>query len=1045
MGGEGSDSGGASAYPDGSAARFQRVAELFDGARDLPEAEQLAYLRSVSSDDPDLIREVEELLGHHARQTGVLGQGRDAVDPLAAASALGVPIDGDSPRASDLPEMIGPYRVERSLGRGGMGHVYLAHREGTDFRKPVAIKVLRPGFDDEGLLRRFRAERRILASLDHPCVATLHDGGATQDGKPYVVMEYVDGVDLVSYADKNKLGLAARLKIFREVCGAVSALHQRLVVHRDLKPSNILVGADGVPKLLDFGIAKILDGGADDPDGSPMTEVGASLYTPEYASPEQILGEPIGTASDVYSLGVILFELLGGARPYAFETRRPTEVQRVVCEEQPPRMSDALAQCAARPFLPKHLAGDLDTIGAMALRKEPDRRYASVAELSADLGRYLGGLPVAARPDTVGYRTSKFVRRHFWWVAAAGLFAAMLVGFSIVTALQNSKIRRERDRAAREVRVSREVSEFLVGLFEVADPSQNAGERVTADMLLTRGTHEIQQSLKSEPRVRAALLETMGLAWKGLGDVELARDLLGEALALHEQAGGAIWEGDLDRTGEVRSLFGHTLYLCSDYAQADQELRRALEELEARVPRPLKEIAEAKGRLGLYLEDAGPMSEALRYVEASHQEMVAIFGDPSVTPHKATANSLARRAFVLERIGEFDRAEADWLQALKIYEALYEGDHVQVAEAHLNLGFLYLSLGEVESAKASNQSALAMYEALLGPDHPDVDLCRFQLGSISMESGDLDGAEAIYQGLLERDRARFGEHLFVTLDLNNLASVYARRGDFERALEIHGEARAMQERILPPGHQEIATTLSNMGGLYRRLGRLDEAEEAMRESLEMRQRLFPEGHRARLVSRYMLAILMSDRGEFQEALDLSSAVLESRQRKLGRHPDTADSLYGSAYYLFKLEEYDRARKMAAEARDIYREHFPPNDSHIARPIHLRGVTFVTEERYGEAIEELEVSLAMREKSLPEGHPDTLQSKYALGSALVAIEKKNSDSLIDTVRIARAIQLLGDATRGNEARHGPDHQRTVRSREALAEALEWASRKKPKSE
>lgn len=1033
-------------YPEGSVARFQRVADLFEGARELPDAAQLAYLQRAAGKDEGLIGEVRELLGHHLKATGVLAPGQDAVDPHVAASALGVPASGETPSAEALPVMIGPYRVERSLGRGGMGHVYLALREGTDFRKPVAVKVLRPGLTDDGLLRRFRAERRILASLDHPCIATLHDGGATDDGQPYVVMEYVDGVDLVSYADEQGLGLRDRLELFRQVASAVTALHQRLVVHRDLKPSNILVGPDGVPKLLDFGIAKILDGGAEDPDGLPMTEIGASLYTPEYASPEQVLGQPIGTASDVYSLGVVLFELLGGARPYRFQTRRPTELQRVVCEENPPLMSVALAAfCEPRPFQPKQLKGDLDTICAMALRKEPERRYPSVADLSADLGRYLDGLPVSARRDTLGYRTSKFVRRHFWWVAAAALFAAMLVGFTSVTAIQNGQIRRERDRAAKEVRVSREVSEFLVGLFKVADPSQRVGERVTADMLLRRGTHEIRSSLKSEPRVRAALLESMGLAWKGLGEFEIARDLLAESLGLHESAGGVLWEGDGDRTGVVRSLLGHTLYLCSSYDQADRELRQAIEELEARRPLPRREIAIAKGALALFLEDAGPMDDALRHAEESHATLLELFGEPSETPHEDTANSLATRAFILQRIGEFDRSEADWMQVQKAYEALYDGDHVRVAEVILNLGFLYLSLGELEEARKANAEALEMYISLLGEDHPDVDLCLYQKGAIALEWGELDDAEAIFQGLLEKDRARFGEHLFVTLDLNNLAGVYTRRGDYDKALEIYDESLAIQERVLPSGHQEIATTFSNMGGVYRRIGRLDEAEDTLRKSLEMRQRLFPEGHRTRLMSRHTLAILMSDRGKFQEAYDLSGAVLEARRRKLGRHPDTAASIYGSAYYLYKLGRHEEARAMAEESRDIYQEHFPPMDPHIARPVNLLGMSFLEEERYGDAIEELGVAVAMREATLPEGHPELNQSMFLLGTALVAMEKASSDSLIDPKRIERAVELLRKVTAANEKRRGPDHPTTVRFREALEGAIEWSSQEKLKSQ
>ncbi|MDF1837956.1 MAG: serine/threonine-protein kinase, partial [Planctomycetota bacterium] len=437
----------AQSYPETDPARFARIAELFERARVLAPGEQCAFLLKECPSDPSLRGEVQELLGLHGEEQGPLQEGESAFDStLAQQSLAGGPA---------LPERIGSYRVVDELGVGGMGRVYRARRADADYEKDVAIKVLRPGLDDPDFLTRFRSERRILARLQHPGVCALLDGGSTEQGQPYLVMEFLEGETLMDYVRGQNLGLRERLALFLQVCDAVSALHRALIVHRDLKPSNIMVTGEGVPKLLDFGIAKILD--SDETGGSvAQTITGMMLYTPEYGSPEQAQGKPITTATDVYSLGVLLYELLTDQRPYAFETRTPMEFERVVSGAQAPAMSSAASGFA------RALRGDLDTIVAMALRKEPERRYGSVALLQEDIERHLKGLPVRAQKDTFSYRASKFLRRRFASVLAAALFLVLLTGFAISMYVQVGRTEKQRDLAQVRAGISDEVSRFLV-------------------------------------------------------------------------------------------------------------------------------------------------------------------------------------------------------------------------------------------------------------------------------------------------------------------------------------------------------------------------------------------------------------------------------------------------------------------------------------------------------------------------------------------------------------------------------------------------------
>jgi eukaryotic-like serine/threonine-protein kinase len=453
--------------------RWEEIKRLFEAASELPAEERSGYLDAACAADAALRAEVKNLLLADAEAGSFI----EAPAYEAATKPMGA---GEPAGRDGAPQRIGAYRLLSELGRGGMGAVYLAERADDEYRRRVAIKLIRRGMDSDEILRRFRHERQILASLDHPHIARLLDGGTSADGLPYFVMEHIEGEPLTDYCDRRRLSVTARLQLFRDVCAAVHYAHQSLVVHRDLKPSNILVTNDGAVKLLDFGIAKLLFASELTPLSLRQTAPGVRLMTPEYASPEQVRGETVTTASDIYALGVILYELLTGRRPYRLTRRSLHEVERIVCEQEPERPSTAISRVEAEvdgagelhalatpesvsltregspERLRRRLRGDLDNIVLRALSKEPARRYGSAEQFSEDLRRHLTGLPVIARPDTFGYRSGKFIRRHKAGVAAAAAAALMLAGFGANQTAQSARLARERDRAVAAERVAAE-------------------------------------------------------------------------------------------------------------------------------------------------------------------------------------------------------------------------------------------------------------------------------------------------------------------------------------------------------------------------------------------------------------------------------------------------------------------------------------------------------------------------------------------------------------------------------------------------------------
>ena len=517
--------------------QWTRVKELFDAAVELPPGERSALLDQFCNGDDTLRKEVESLLRSDDRAASFIEE-----------PALRMPRDllAEEAEESFADQQLGAYRTIREIGRGGLGTVYLATRSDDQYQKQVAIKLVRRGLDTEDVLQRFRGERQILAQLEHPNIARLIDAGSIEQGLPYFVMEYVEGQPINSYCDGHKLSTTDRLKLFRLVCGAVTYAHQHLVIHRDIKPSNILVTEEGVPKLVDFGIAKLLH--ADDPL-SALTMTGVRVMTPEYASPEQIRGLPITTSTDIYSLGVLLYELLAGRKPYRLTTHTAEELSRAVVEQLPERPSTAI-QNNQQSEVSNHkfLRGDLDNIVLMALRKEPERRYASVEQFSEDIRRHLEGRPVIAHKDTVGYRAGKFVKRH-----KAGVFATALVAFTLLAGIVTTL--REKRRAERRFNDVRQLSNAL--LFDIAPKIERLQGSTDAREALVRRALDYLDSLARESSDDVQLQSELAAAYEKVGDLQgMPRKAhLGDfagAIASYEKA-RAIWRQVRERRPDDRA------------------------------------------------------------------------------------------------------------------------------------------------------------------------------------------------------------------------------------------------------------------------------------------------------------------------------------------------------------------------------------------------------------------------------------------------------------------------------------------------------------
>lgn len=840
--------------------RWQQIETLFDEALARPVGVRDRYLQEAC-DDAQVRREVERLLAAVDKAETFLDT------PAQVFAADLVAAEDEVPPV----ERIGPYRIVREIGRGGMGTVFLAERVDGAFEQRVAVKLLRSGLAAGRTVDRFLAERQILASLTHPHIARLYDGGVTENGIPYFVMEYVEGRAIDDDCEARRLSLRERLRLFVTVGRAVQHAHRRLVVHRDLKPSNIMVTEDGTPRLLDFGIAKLLS----EEGEAGLTRTGMSLMTPEYASPEQVCGGPITTASDVYQLGLLLYELLTGRPAHRLATRSLAEVTHVVVEQQPMLPSTAVAkateaslaagvaeaQGTSRRGLQRLLRGDLDAIVMKALRKEPEDRYESVAHLVHDVERFLDGQPVTARRGTAAYRLRKFVQRHRWGVAVAGVMLVALVSFGI---WHTARVTQERDRVAY-------YAAFLTDLFASPDPWAPEGTAADPDItvreFLSQGARRVREELPDDPRMQADLLFTIGRMNEGLGHREAARELYEEVLdrrlQLHEEA-----------SPEVVEAMRHLAWVTGDPVTADSLYRRQLElaqHIEGKVGSITARSLRAYGHL---LASNGRLEQAERVLD---EALAADLPDD-----EDRIGALLFTGQVKRSLGHLQVADSLVHEAYTVRRAVSGDDHPKTAIIMVELGSVAEDRGDIERAEAWKRRALGIFERALGPEHPYTVTALNNLALLLASQKAHDEAERLVRRVLALRRAQEGPESRHAVDATqNLATILVKQGRLREAETLFRDVYARYRETLPPDHFRIAFPLLSLSDLYVRQRSFERAASVAEEALAHLRRTLPAGHPLIAVAESRLGETLAGQERYREAEPLLLGSYEQLQEAQG--------------------------------------------------------------------------------------------------------------------------------------------------------------------
>jgi serine/threonine-protein kinase len=837
--------------------RWKQIEEIFYEALGIPEFERSLFLKKACGADSELFSEVQSLLLQDDK-TGAM---------LKTIISKATEIISHEEFSNLIGKRFGPYRITGLIGQGGMAEVYKAVRDDDEYQKNVAIKLIRRD-KVSFLISRFWHERQILANLEHSNIARFLEGGTTQEGIPYLVMEYIEGLPITTYCEKHALTIRARLELFRSVCNAVQYAHRNLVIHRDLKPSNISVTSEGVPKLLDFGIAKLLNPEMVEEFPS-ATVTSLRMMTPEYASPEQVRGDQVTTGTDVYSLGAVLYELLTDEQPYKLNKRSLNEIERIICEEDPEPPSSAIVRN-------REFNRELDNIVLMAMQKDPQQRYSTVSQFAEDISRYLDGLPIIARTPTVRYRALKFARRHRTAVAIAIFVVLLLAGFATIMTIQASRIARERDRA-------NQVTEFLVKLFEVSNPSESKGNTVTARELLDGSVQKIQNDLRDQPEVQASLLDTAGRVYGNLGLYKTAIPILEKALEIRKQTSG---EENLEVASAMNNL-AEALFNAGKYDDAEPLARKGLAMRRKFLGNDHSDVANSLSNLGGGLHVTGKYDEA----ESVFREALAIRQKNFGEEHEQVAISLTQLALVLSVLEKNDEAEALNRRALAIRRKLYGNDHPEVASSLNNLGRRLIDKGEFDEAEVMLREAVELDRKILGKDHPDLAISMSSLAYALKGKKDYVAAEKLFRDALAlRLKALGDEHPAVGGNMAALAALLVDKGDYDAAEPLIHESQAIFQKKLPPEHIYHAVTFWTLGKMQIGRGNYNEAEQLLLKGLEIFNQTLPPDHLRIVNLKSTLGECLTKQGRYPEAESILLHSYRIFKIKRGvKHPDTIET------------------------------------------------------------------------------------------------------------------------------------------------------------
>jgi serine/threonine protein kinase len=923
--------------------RWAVIESLYERALELDPAERMAWLQKACGGDADLFSEVTSLLAcadahlsnPAARPKMAKLWHQLAGDPDIDSRALEDAEPANSNFAGDsevttFPSTIGSYRIVRIVGEGGMGVVYEAEQDHP--RRTVAVKVIKSGRSDPRLVRRFELELLALGRLQHPGIAQIYEAGTAESGfgpQPYFAMEFVRGEPLLEYAEAHHLSTRQRLEIMARICDAIHHAHQRGIIHRDLKPGNILVDETGQPKILDFGVARATDS---DVRVTHQTDLGQLVGTLAYMSPEQVMvdSQALDTRSDVYALGVVLYQLLAGRLPYKVSARLP-EAVRTIQEDEPRLLSTVSSE----------YRGDIETIVAKALEKDRTRRYSSAAELAADIRHHLHDEPITARPASTIYQLQKFARRHKGLVLGiAAVFLVLIAGIIAST--------REAARANREAATSRAISDFLQNdLLAQASAANQAGPNTKPDpdlkvrTAVDRAAARISGRFDKQPEIEAAIRDTIGQVYLDLGLYTEARTQFDRALDLQRRVLGA----KNPETLKTLNRIGYSAFLQGKYPEAEALLRQTLEMQRRVLGTEHRDTLSSIGALAdvYWRQSKYPEAEALYSKAFSIQRRLL---GPE---HPDTLESMHDMAIVYFERGKYAQAEGLENQTLEIRRRVLGSEHPQTLASMDNLASVYYAQGKYAQAEALEGQTLEIRRRVLGPEHPQTLMSMDNLADVYDSEGKYVAAESLHSASLEITRRIFGsENSDTLMSMNNLANVYFAEGKYQQAEALYTETIQIQRRVLGPEHPDTLASTSDLAGAYAAQRKYKEAVALYSQDLEMERRVLGPEHPDFLGTISAAGSMYQREGKYPQAETFAGQALAGRRHALGSEDtDTMSSAADLALAYESQGQFAKAEPLARESVEFYQKQ-QPDDWQRFRAESLLGASLAGQKKYAEA-------------------------------------------------------------------------------------------------
>lgn len=796
--------------------RLNKIRELFDKASNLNAVEREVFLNQECANELELKKEILSLLDS-------LENTKDFLE-----EALTI-VEQNKNNFTDpyINKQIGNYLIDGEAGVGGMGIVYTGRRNDKEFEQKVAIKILKHGITSEYLLKRFQIERQTLANLQHQNIARLLDGGRTIDGLPYLVMEFIDGIPITDFCHQKKLSLEEKLKLFREVCTAVQYAHQNLIVHRDLKPGNILVTKDGIPKLLDFGIAKLIDEELVD-NNEDLTRTGVWHLTPEYASPEQIKGEKITTASDIYSLGVLLYQILTGYQPYKISNNSPAAISKIITEEiiQKPseKVKDKSREHAESNLflndkISNQLKGDLDNIVLKAMHKDPARRYVSVEQFSEDIRRHLSGLPVIAQKDTAGYRLSKFIQRHkVGFISSVGFIVFLIINL-IAIIWQANIAANERDKAKLEAQKVETVNKFLLDMLSSVDPTE-IGRDVKVYDVLRKSALGVEKGFKDQPGIEASIQKTIGKTLTSLGEYDEAKPHLLRSLLLNERVYGKQSNQASESNYEL-ALYYHWI---GELKTADSLYKKSLQIFKRNSDVSKRSLASTLNDYGILKSDFAEFDESKKMYEESLNILLENYGEKD----RDVASLYNNLAIVMQAQKDLDGAEKYFHKALELNIELFGENRPEVSSNYNNLAYIYIDKGDFTRAEEYFIKSLELKKKYYGADHSYVGFAFLNLGGLEFRIGKINESEKYILDAIKNLKKSVNEdHIWLGLAYYWYGKILIEKSKYSEAETYLRKSLTINKKNYPKDHPNIISSSAELGVVSFHLGKFAEAEKLL--------------------------------------------------------------------------------------------------------------------------------------------------------------------------------------------------------------------------